>query len=164
MKGISTLKYVLLIIVSSFFSCTETDNDLIDIDLKDFLNKNNGTEWLLSNKDLSVFIRLNNNPEKLIEQWEYHEEQGCYEYNSNIFSPGTLKILENNSSELRIEGDPVLSDYECMTFTRQGDSLKVTIRVNEWQKEFVYFTLATMQVDELTLCEGEEGNKIDWIY
>lgn len=164
MKSFLTFKWVVLIILTSFFSCADSETDLSDVDLINFLNKNNGTEWLLNNDDLKVYIRLNDDSEQLIEQWKFQEEGACYEYNSNIFFPGTSKILQNNTSELRIEGDPVLSDYECMILSRLEDTLKVTIIINEWQEEFVYFTLSTLQVDDLTVCNGKEENKIHWIF
>jgi len=163
MKSISTYKYTILLVFTVILSCTDTGDDMQDIYVEDFLQKNDGTEWMLSNDDLKVYIRLNDNLEHLIEQWRYKEELDCYEYNPNIFSPGNLKIVENLSNEMTIEGDAVLSDYEQMTLTRQGNSLKVIITVTEWQEEAVYFTKATLQLEDLEKCIVEDENKIDWL-
>lgn len=162
MNSASTNKILTLIILAFIFACTNSNDDLQDIDLVDFLEKNNGTEWMLTNDDLKVYIRLNDNPEHLIEQWSYNERQECFEYNANIFSPGTLKIIENETNELMVEGDPVLSDYEHMTLTRQHDTLKVIITINEWQEETVYFNLSTMQLEDLETCIEKNENKFNW--
>lgn len=163
MKSISTYKYIILLVFTAIFSCTDTGEDIEPINIENFLKKNDGTEWLLSNDDLKVYIRLNDDLEQLIEQWRYNLELNCYEYNPNIFSPGNLKIVENSSNELTIEGDAVLSDYEHMTLTREGNTLKVLITITEWQEEAVYFTQATLQLEDLERCTDQEGNKTDWL-
>ena len=162
MKSASTYKSLILILFALLFSCTNTNDDIGDIDFEDFLQKNDGTEWLLANDELKVFIRLNNDQEHLIEQWKFQEEQECYEYNANIFSPGTSRIIENETSELMIEGDPVLSDYQHMTLSRKENTLKVVITVNEWQSETVYFNLSTLQVEDLEACDRPSENKFNW--
>ena len=163
MKSLANFRHIILILFTIFLSCTDTGDDIQDIYVEDFLQKNDGTEWLLLNDDLKVYIRLNDNLEQLIEQWRYSEELDCYEYNPNIFSPGNLKIVENLSNEMTIEGDPVLSDYEHMTLSRQGDNLKVIITITEWQEETVYFTEATLQLTDLEKCIVQDENKIDWL-
>jgi len=163
MKSISTYKYIILFVFTVILSCTDTGEDIESVNIEDFLKKNDGTEWLLSNDDLKVYIRLNNDLEQLIEQWRYNLELNCYEYNSNIFSPGNLKIVENSFNELTIEGDAVLSDYEQMTLTREGNTLKVLITITEWQEEAVYFTQATLQLEDLERCADQDENKTDWL-
>jgi len=163
MKSLSNCKHFILILFAIIISCTDTGDDVQDIYVEDFLKKNDGTEWLLSNDNLKVYIRLNDNVEQLIEQWRYQEELDCYEYNPNIFSPGNLKIVENLTHEMTIEGDPVLSDYEHMTLSRQGNTLKVHITITEWQEETVYFIISTLQLEDLEKCIVENENKIDWL-
>jgi len=163
MKSRTNYKHFIMILLALIISCTDTADDVQDIYVEDFLEKNDGTEWLLSNDDLKVYIRLNNNVDQLIEQWRYKEELDCYEYNPNIFSPGNLKIVENLTHEMTIEGDPVLSDYEHMTLSRQGNTLKVLISITEWQQETVYFYKSTLQLKDLEKCIIEEENKIDWL-
>lgn len=163
MKSASTFKNLVLIVFAILISCTDSTDDLQDIYLEDFLQKNDGTEWLLSNDDLEVYIRLNDNLEHLIEQWRYLEEQDCFEYNPNIFYPGTAKIVVNHASELTVEGDPVLSDYEQMTLIREGNNLKVILTINEWQQETVYFSQSTRQIEILETCSEQNDSKIYWV-
>ena len=163
MKKIALYNYIFLILSALFLSCTDTDDDLQDIYLEDFLKKNDGTEWMLENDDLAVYIRLNNSFDQLIEQWRYDPELNCYNYNPNIFIPGNYAVLENSTHQLTIEGDAILSDYECMIFSREDNSLKVLIRISEWQEETVYFTLSTLQVDDLERCTDQEEKRIDWL-
>ena len=163
MKSISTYKYIILLVFTVILSCTDTDEEIQTINTEDFLKKNDGTEWLLSNDDLKVYIRLNDDLEQLIEQWRYNEKLDCYEYNPNIFSPGNLRIVENLTYEMTVEGDPVLSDYEHMTISREGNTLKVLITITEWQEEAVFFTQATLQLDDLERCTDQDENKTDWL-
>lgn len=143
------LSFLLILMVSSvLFSCSDQGDDF-----QSYLEKNDGTEWLLSNEDLIVYIRFNNNETHLIEQWSYNKEIDCYEYNANIFSPGDFKIEENSIDKLIIQGDIILSDFENMTFTTQGNTLIVNIKFCEWQEEIVYFTRSLVKVDELSKCK-----------
>lgn len=163
MKSVPTSKFIILTLFVFILACTNTSDDVQNIHNVDFLYKNDGTEWLLSNDDLKVYIRLNDDVEQLIEQWSYQEDLDCYEYNPNIFSPGNLRIVENLTNEMTIEGDPVLNDYEHMTLSRQGNTLKVIITITEWQEETVYFTEATLQLNNLEKCIVQDENKIDWL-
>lgn len=149
------LFFSLIVMVSSaLFSCSDQGDDF-----QSYLEKNDGTEWLLSNEDLIVYIRFNNNDTHLIEQWSYNKEINCYEYNANIFSPGDFKVTENSINKLIIQGDIILSDFENMTFTTQGNTLTVNIKICEWQEEIVYFTRSFVKVDELSKCELNKNTK-----
>lgn len=146
------------LILSSFvflLSCTDTGDEF-----QTFLEKNDGTEWLLSNDNLTVYIRLNNNSTPHIEQWYYTSEFKCFEYNPNIFIPGDCKIKENSIDTLIVEGDLFLSDYEYMTFTTQGNTLKVDITLDECQEETVYFTKSSVWLDNLETCVQVEKEQL----
>lgn len=130
------------------FSCADDTDEFYT-----FLEKNDGTEWLLNNDSLQVYIRINNNSENLIEQWYYISEMNCFDYNSNIFSAGECVIKENSTDRCVIAGDMVLSDYEYMTFTRQDNLLRVDFTINEWQNETVFFSRSIENVDNLNNCE-----------
>lgn len=121
---------LVLIALTNSLSCADEGADL-----QSFLEKNDGTEWLLLNDDLTVYIRFNNNEINLIEQWSYDKEFDCYEYDPNIFTPGDSEIKENSIDKLMIEGDVILSDYETMSFSVQDNILRVDIKLCEWQEE-----------------------------
>ncbi len=122
-------------------------------DFQTFLEKNDGSEWLLRNDTLKVFIRINNNEINLIEQWYYIEESKCFDYNPNIFVPGDCRIKENSNECFTIAGDVILSDYESMTFTNQGALLRVDIVISEWENETVFFSKSYESLDDLKNCK-----------
>ena len=142
------LQIVILVLAFCLHSCADTEEDL-----QTFLEKNDGSEWLLRNDTLKVYIRINNNETNLIEQWYYNEESSCFDYNPNIFVPGDCHIKENSYECFMIAGDIILSDYESMTFTNQGTLLRVDIILSEWTSETVFFSKSTTSVDELKNCK-----------
>ena len=128
-------------------SCAEEDDDL-----RTFLEKNDGTEWVLQNDSLKVFIRLNNDKEHLIEQWSFDKNSECYVYNPNIFSPGDFEIRENSIDQLVVLGDVILSDFECLTLSRQDSILTAHFLICEWQEESAYFKISTIALETLKQC------------
>ena len=129
-----------------------TDEDDIE-DFQTFLEKNDGSEWMLKNDSLNVYIRINNNDEHLIEQWYFRSELKCYDYNPNIFVPGDCKIMENSADCLTVRGDYILSDFDSMTFSNEGNRLRVDIQMSEWRLETVYFTQSYSRIENLKECE-----------
>ena len=152
-KKIALFITLILAIFSLSLSCSDGDDDF-----RTFLEKLDGTEWLLSkeNFDTTVYIRLNNNEIKLLEQWSYNSVFDCYEYNSNIFIPGDFKIKENSMEKLVVECDAVIGPFECMTFSIQDDSLRVDIIISEWEEETVYFNKSSVTVDNLVICDAQD--------
>lgn len=151
LKKILSLLYCLIFILLTFtISCSDEGDDF-----QSFLEKNDGTEWLLLNDDITVYIRLNNNKNNLLEQWCYNFETDCYDYNPNIFIPGDSEIKENSTDRFIIRGDIILSDYESMTFSVQGDTLTVNIKLSEWENETVYFNKSLVKVDDLPKCSND---------
>ena len=119
-----------------------------------FLERNDGSEWILNNDDLKVFVRINNNDANLIEQWYYVSDLQCYDYNPNIFMPGNCVVRENSFDTFVIAGDSFLSDYEYMTFTNQGEYLRVDITLSEKRVETVFFSKTNLRVDDLKQCKA----------
>ena len=149
----SPLYITLILAVFTFFlSCSDRGDDF-----QTFLEKYDGTEWLLSknNMDITVYIRLNNYSNKLIEQWSYNGEFDCYTYNPNIFIPGNFEIKENSMNKLVVQCDEVLGPFESMAFSIQGAALKVDIIISEWEEETVYFNKSSMNVDYLEICDDQ---------
>ena len=149
----SGLLLSLLVILNVYLlSCADDSIDSVE-DFQTFLEKNDGSEWLLRNDTLKVFIRINNNETHLIEQWYYLEESNCFNYNPNIFIPGDCSIKENSNECLIVRGDIILSDFDYMTFSNQGDLLRVHITINEWEDDMVFFTKSPERVDDLKHCK-----------
>ena len=152
----SLIVCLILIVFTNSLSCSDEGDDF-----QSFLEKNDGTEWLLLNDDITVYIRFNNNDINLIEQWSYNKEADCYEYDPNIFIPGDFEIKENSIDKLIIEGDFILSDYEYMTFSIKDNTLTVDIQLCEWQEETVFFNKSFVKVNDLAKCV--QVNKTDMI-
>ena len=104
--------FSLILVIALLISCS---GDSLEVSLT-FLEKNHDTEWILSGPDLSVYIKINNDTDHLIEQWSYDKESDCYHYNSNIFNPGDYQILENTENYLVISCDAIFGDCEKMMF------------------------------------------------
>lgn len=143
---------LVLILSACVFSCSDSGEDDIEISFQTFLEKNDGSEWMLRNDSLKVYIRINNNETNLIEQWYYIDESKCFDYKPNIFVPGNCVIKENSSECFVILGDLFLSDYESMTFTNEGTLLRADITLDEWNEETVFFSKSTESVDDLKNC------------
>jgi len=154
-KKTSLIICIILIVFTNSLSCSDEGDDF-----QSFLEKNDGTEWLLLNDDITVYIRFNNNEINLIEQWSYNKEFDCYDYNANIFTPGDIQIKENSINKLIIQGDYILSDYEYMTFSVQDNTLTVDIQLCEWEEETVNFNKPVVKVDDLIKCVQIDQTKM----
>lgn len=139
-----------------YFACSDDAEEEFNNEFQTFLEKHDGTEWLLSNDDITVYIRINNDMEKLIEQWRFDHELNCFIYNSNIMNPGNYQIKENSRDTLIIDCDIILGDCDCMTFFCQEDNLMVEIKISEWEDETVYFDPSPTNVDNLEKCIIED--------
>lgn len=150
-----------LILISLLFSlqlsCTDDSEDTVEV-FETFLEKNHQTEWILSDPELIVYIRINDDETHLIEQWSYVTDKGCYEYNANIFLHGDYRILENSENLLIVGCDPVLGDCDKLAFHMEGTALQVDVTISEWEEEIVYFTKSSVPLDELKTCGIEESN------
>lgn len=155
-KKIAIFVSLLFSFFAFYFSCTDDNEDEINNELQTFLEKHDGTEWLLSNDDIMVYIRINNDMEQLIEQWRFDYELNCFIYNSNILNPGNYQIRENSRDTLVIDCDIILGDCECMTFFCQENNLLVEIKISEWEDETVYFNPSSTSVDNLEKCIVED--------
>lgn len=158
---IATKKIVLFTtLLFSFFAiylaCSDDTEDEFNNESQTFLEKHNGTEWLLSNDEITVFIRINNDMQKLIEQWRFDQEMNCFIYNSNILNPGNYQIKENTRDTLIIDCDMILGDCDFMTFFCQENILMVEIKISEWENETIYFGPSSMSVDNLDTCMVED--------
>jgi hypothetical protein len=52
-----------------------------------------------------------------------------------------------------------------MTFSRQGNTLTVDIKISEWEEETVFFNLSSVELDDLGKCDLEdENNKLKFYH
>ncbi|WKK66485.1 hypothetical protein [Lutimonas zeaxanthinifaciens] len=133
-------------------SCSD---DIDEVSLT-FLEKNHNTQWVLSHPELSVYIRINNEQDHLIEQWRYDSELECYEYNSNIFNPGDYQIMENTEDQLVVSCDAILGNCNKLTFHLEGNTLQVDVKLSDWEEETVYFLKSTQNLNDLSICEVKD--------
>ena len=150
LSKINVLRLTLLFLISQlFFSCSDDPEEVYST----FLQKNNHTEWVLADPDLTVYIRMNIEKEHLIEQWRYLNDKDCFEYNSNIFIPGDYQILENSEDQLVVSCDPFLGDCLSLTFHMSDNDLQVDIKISEWEEETVYFIQSKQILGDLKICD-----------
>ena len=157
-KKIAFYVTLLITVFSISIYCSDDTADEPFEDFQTFLEKYDGTEWVLSNEDIKLYIRLNTDTLQLIEQWSFHDELNCYIYNPNILNPGNYKILENSANTLVIDCDAILGDCDYMTFRIQENTLMVDVKISEWEDEMVYFNQASQSVDILEKCATENDS------
>lgn len=157
--GLNSVKNKLIFFFSTLLICTTllccTDDQ--DQVFRTFLEQNNNTEWVLSNPELSVYIRINNDQAHLIEQWRYDIEKDCYEYNPNIFNPGDYQIMENTEDQLIVSCDAILGDCDKLTFHLEGNTLQVDVKLSEFEEETVYFLKSKQNLNDLGTCEVDDN-------
>ena len=154
-NSISNIVFQLFLSFLLFALIGSCSDDIDEVSLT-FLEQNNNTQWVLSNPELSVYIRINDDQDRLIEQWRYVSETDCYEYNSNIFIPGDYQIMENTEDQLVVSCDAILGDCNKLTFHLEGNTLQVDVKLSEWEEETVYFLKSTQNLNELDTCEVKE--------
>ena len=154
-KNINKLVSHLISTLLLFSLLTSCSDDTDEISLT-FLEKNHNTQWVLSHPELSVYIRINNEQDHLIEQWRYDDELKCYEYNSNIFIPGDYQIIENTEDQLVVSCDAILGNCNKLTFHLEGNTLQVDVELSEWEEETVYFLKSKQNLNDLSTCEVKD--------
>ena len=141
--------FVLLGLIISLNSCSSDDETT-----KTFLEKYDGTSWLVPVSEETIYIRINDDLINFIEEWEYHESNDCYEYEDDFFDEGTFEVVENSENKLIIEYN-YEGDTETLTLTPQGAALKVIVDYSfdgeTWQ-EIIFLTKSPINVDDLVIC------------
>lgn len=141
--------FILLGLIVSFNGCSDDD----DITSQTFLEKLDGTKWvyteLIDDNEFSIYIRINNNTNKLIEQWYFVFEDDCYYYGYDSVS-GNMEIIENSNDKLILKYTDE-GDTEIVTVTKQGETLKVVIQEGG-EEEIIYFDKTSVNVDGLFIC------------
>ena len=136
--------FIILGLSISFNSCSSDDDD--EPTPQTFLEKYDGTKWV-NTDEFTFYIRLNDNPNKLIESWILFDD--CYFYDVDFESEG-VEIIENLKDELVIK---YTDDGEIITvtLTMQGETLKVVVK-EENEEDIIYFDKTSENVDGLLIC------------
>ncbi len=135
--------FILLSLTVFYNSCSSDDDD--DSSLT-FLEKYDGTKWV-NTDEFTIYIRLNNNTNKLVEQWVLFGE--CYFYNYD-FESDNLEIIENSDNSLIFKYTDE-GETETVTVTVQGEILKVVIQEGD-EEEIIYFDKTSVNVDDFEIC------------
>ena len=137
--------FILLSLAISFNGCSSDDDDITS---QTFLEKYDGTKWVYTD-EFTIYIRINNNTNKFIEQWFYVFEAECFYYDFDSVSENT-EIIENLK-------DKIIFEYtdegvtETVTVTMQDETLKVVIKEGN-EEEILYFDKTSVNVDDFEIC------------
>ena len=109
----------------SFFSCNSDDDDEIVIVEKTFLEKYDGTKWVIVDEyqGNTLYIRINNNSSVPFEIWERpvnSKEETCY-WHLNSYMDGGMEIIENSDTRFTIAN---ASEEFWWTIEVRGETLK----------------------------------------
>ncbi len=136
--------FFILLSLAIYFNGCSTDDD--DITSQTFLEKYDGTKWV-NTDEFTIYIRLNDNINKLVETWFLFGD--CYFYDYDFESEG-VEIVENSENKLIIKYTDD-GDIETVTVTIQGETLKVVIKEGN-EEEIIYFDKTSVNVDDLEIC------------
>ena len=135
--------FIFISLAISFNGCSDDDDDITS---QTFLEKYDGTKWV-NDDELTIYIRLNNNTNKLIESWFLFGD--CYFYDYDFESQG-VEIVENSKDKLIIkytdDGDTI-----TVTVTMQGEILRVVIKEGN-EEEILLFDKTSVNVDDFEIC------------
>jgi hypothetical protein len=143
--------FTLLGLIFSFNNCSPGDDEL---SYHTFLEKYGGTKWFITN-DENIYIRLNDDLNKLIEEWEYYETDDCYEYQDKFFGNGTYEIIKNSSEKLVIQYSAYNIFSETLTFSIEEEFLKVFVQYSSGvnpEPDTYYFERTSENVDHFKKC------------
>ena len=131
-----------------------------------FLEKHDGTTWKLIEEDMRIYVRLNDGIDKDLELWMSELEleklmasKECFYHSHETLNTEDVEVLE-------ISGNKMVFTYlneETYTFSMDGERLKVEFETLDNVKKTVYFSKATEDVDDLTICHEEKNKGVfDW--
>ena len=138
--------FIFLCLTVSFNGCSSNDND--DNIAQTFLEKYDGTTWVYID-EFTVYIRINNNTNKFIEQWFFEFEDECYYYEFDSVSENT-EIIKNSNDNLVFKYTEN-GDTETVTVTREGETLKAVIQEGG-EDEILFLNETSVNVDGLEIC------------
>ena len=137
--------FIILGLIVSFNSCSDDDDD----DFQTFLERYDGTKWV-NTDELTFYIRLNDNTNKLIESWILFDD--CYFYDVDFESEG-VELVENSKDKLIIKFTDD-GDITTVTITMQGETLRAVVKEGN-EEDIIYFDKSSVNVDDLEICPIE---------
>lgn len=138
--------FVLISLAISFNGCTD-DND---VPIQTLLEKYDGTKWV-NTDEISFYLRLNDNTNKLVETWILFGD--CYFYSYDLESD-SVEIIENSNSKLIIRYTDD-GDITTITITIQEDVLKVFVQ-DDGETETILFDKTSVNVDAFDICPDQD--------
>ena len=139
--------FTLLSLTISLNSCSSDDGNTSNT----FLEIYDGTKWILSD-DETLYVRLNSDLNKLIEEWEFDESHNCYKYDDS-FEDWPYEIIENSKDKFVIKYSNE-GNSKTLTLTVQGEVLKAVVNHSGEENgiDTYYFDRTSINVDDLEIC------------
>ena len=158
--------FICIGLVISYNSCASDQKDKDLISIQTFLEKHDGTQWTVIEKDMRIFVRLNDDKDKDLELWvsemglaELLAHKECFYYSQEKLNTEEEEDLENFGSELVFTD----LDNKTWTFSMDGKRLKLEFKTLNNVSEAVYFSKTTENVDSLDICPDEKSKApFDW--
>ena len=155
-----------LVILYNSCASDQKDKDLIAI--QTFLEKHDGTIWTVIEKDMRIFVRLNDDKDKDVELWV--SEMGLAELMAHkecfYYSKEKLNKEEEEEEDLEDFGSKLVFtdlDNETWTFSMDGKRLKLESKNLNNVREAVYFSKTIENLGKLDICPDESSKAaFDW--
>jgi len=171
LKHVVSRFFILLIcigLVISYNSCASDQKDKDLIAIQTFLEKHDGTIWTVIEKDMRIFVRLNDDKDKDLEMWvsdmgfaKLMSHKECFYY-----SKEKLNKEEEEEEDLENFGNKLVFtdlDNETWTFSMDGDQLKLEFKTLNNVREPVYFSKTIENLGKLDICPDESSKaSFDW--
>ena len=144
-------------LLASINNCTSDDSDdkLVN---QTFLEKQDGTKWKVSEDEMFIYMRINNNMNKPIELWvsEIDFEKGmadddCYYYSDDLLEIEEMEILENSANNLTF----TYLGNETWTLTIENNRLKMVFTNMSGIQDVIYMDKTNIDVDSFEICIEE---------
>ena len=156
--------FICIGLVISYNSCASDQKDKDLIAIQTFLEKHDGTIWTVIEKDMRIFIRLNDDKDKYVEMWvsemglaELMAHKECFYYSKEKFNKE--EDIEDFGSKLVFTD----LDNETWTFSMDGKRLKLESKTLNNVSEAVYFSKTIENLGKLDICPDESSKAaFDW--
>ena len=170
LKNVVSRFFILFIcigLVISYNSCASDQKDKDLIAIQTFLEKHDGTIWTVIEKDMRIFIRLNDDKDKDVEMWvsemglaELMSHKECFYYSKEKLN---TKEEEGNLEDFGSKLVFTDLDNETWTFSMDGKRLKLESKNLNNVREAVYFSKTIENVGALDRCPEESSKAaFDW--
>ena len=162
--------FICIGLVISYNSCASDQKDKDLISIQTFLEKHDGSKWTVTEKDMRIFVRLNDDKDKDLEMWV--SEMGLAELMAHkecfYYSKEKLNTEEEEEEEEGLEnfGSKLVFtdlDNETWTFSMDGKRLKLESKNLNNVREAVCFSKTIENVGALDRCPEESSKAaFDW--